>query len=97
MLAKHVGLFLASLYPIRNETVTNKTRLVVGNGTSAYLFQTEEGLNNTAVNHGQNIFYRSNYLMINSNIVYAITFSALNQTKFLPIEQKIMQSFRFIW
>lgn len=95
-LAKHVGLYLASLYPILNETVTNKTKLVVGNGTSAYLFQSETGLNNTIANHGQKILYRSYYLMLNDNIVYSLQFATFNQTKFLPVEQQIMKSFRVI-
>ena len=94
--AKHIGLYLASLYPIYNETVTNKTKLVVGNGTSAYLFQSETSLNNTIANHGQKVLYRSYYLTLIDNLVYSVEFATFNQTKFLPIEQKIMQSFRVI-
>lgn len=95
--AKHIGLVLASLYSKDNdETLTNKTKLVIGNGTSAYLFQSETTLNNTAVNNGQKLLYRSYYVMFNDNLVYAITFYTFNQPKFLSIEQKIKQSLRFI-
>jgi hypothetical protein len=97
-LSKHVGLLLASFYSKNNnETSTNKTKLMVGNGTSAYLFQSETTLKNTTNNHGQRLLYRSYYVMINDNLVYAITFYTFNQPKFLPLEQKkIMESFRFI-
>lgn len=95
--ARKFGLLLVSFYSKNNnETLTNKTKLVVGNGTSAYLFQSETTLNNTTNNHAQKLLYRSYYLMLSDNLIYAITFATFNQTKFLPIEQKIMQSFRLI-
>lgn len=93
-LARHYALLLASSNS-NNQTLTNKTKLVVGNGTIAYLFQGETTLNNTA-NHSQKTVFYSIYLILSDNLVYNISFSTSNQTKFLSIEREIMKSFRFI-
>lgn len=73
----------------QNDTVTNKTQLIVDN-TSAYLLQVKHQLtyNQTA--------YLSVYVMLKGNIVYVVTFAAKDLPKFLPIERMMMRSFRFI-
>jgi hypothetical protein len=68
--ARKVGLLLASFYSnSNNETLTNKTKLVVGNGTSAYLFQSEVATSNPINNQGQKLLYHSYYLMLSDNLV----------------------------
>lgn len=78
--------------------VTNKTKLVVDN-VSAYQIQFN-GINQDNVKHLQDHqgekFYVSNYVMIRHDIVYIVAFITFNPTKFLPLEYKIIQSFRFV-
>jgi hypothetical protein len=80
--------------------VTNKTKLTI-NGTPAYNVQFN-GINmgtGTASKHitghiGEKV-YDSVYLMIRQDTIYMIAFTSFNPTKFLPLEHKIIQSFRF--
>lgn len=69
-------------------TVTNKTKVVVDN-TPAYLLQTEENYNGKPL-------YKSLYLILRESIVYVVAIGTTDQAKLLPLEHKIIQSFRFV-
>ena len=85
--ARQFGLAITN----ENTTVTNKTKLVVDN-TSAYLFQAT-----TVYNHNSSqVAYHSFYLMLKGNVAYEVSFLIVDQHRFIPVEQKMIRSFRFI-
>lgn len=82
--SRHVALGMSD----SNSTVTNKTKLTIDN-TSAYNIQAD------SLAHGFNI-HESIYLILKGDIAYTLVFYSIDHAKTLPIEQKIVKSFRFI-
>jgi hypothetical protein len=82
-LVRHIGLQVSG-----NSTITNKTKVVVDN-TTAYLLQLQS-------NFKGRIVYLSVYVMLKGDIAYLISFTVTEPQRLLPLEQKMIGSFRFI-